>query len=97
MIQLASGEVFGSDQPIALKLLGSERSFQALEGMVLNTHDLIIDLHNVYYKAAVISCLLHNLRSYMNHTYYNKVTIDCCATAYIEFILDSCEEKYIQT
>jgi hypothetical protein len=31
-IQLASGEVFGQDQPIALKLLGSERSFQALEG-----------------------------------------------------------------
>ncbi|RXH93136.1 hypothetical protein DVH24_013712 [Malus domestica] len=29
--QLASGEVFGPDQPIALKLLGSERSFQALE------------------------------------------------------------------
>jgi len=32
IIQLASGEVFGQDQPIALKLLGSERSFQALEG-----------------------------------------------------------------
>lgn len=30
--QLASGEVFGPDQPIALKLLGSERSFGALEG-----------------------------------------------------------------
>lgn len=30
--QLASGEVFGLDQPIALKLLGSERSIQALEG-----------------------------------------------------------------
>lgn len=34
--QLASGEVFGPDQPIALKLLGSERSFQALEGMAHN-------------------------------------------------------------
>lgn len=33
--QLASGEVFGPDQPIALKLLGSERSLQALEGTVL--------------------------------------------------------------
>jgi hypothetical protein len=33
--QLASGEVFGQDQPIALKLLGSERSFQALEGETL--------------------------------------------------------------
>lgn len=31
--QLASGEVFGPDQPIALRLLGSERSIQALEGM----------------------------------------------------------------
>ena len=31
--QIASGEVFGPDQPICLKLLGSERSFQALEGM----------------------------------------------------------------
>lgn len=31
--QLASGEVFGPDQPIALKLLGSERSIQALEGV----------------------------------------------------------------
>lgn len=32
--QLASGEVFGPEQPIALKLLGSERSFQALEGKI---------------------------------------------------------------
>lgn len=31
--QLASGEVFGPNQPIALKLLGSQRSIQALEGM----------------------------------------------------------------
>ncbi|PIA37139.1 hypothetical protein AQUCO_03000008v1 [Aquilegia coerulea] len=31
LFKLASGEVFGQDQPIALKLLGSERSFQALE------------------------------------------------------------------
>lgn len=30
--QIASGEVFGPDQPVALKLLGSERSLQALEG-----------------------------------------------------------------
>lgn len=36
LCQLASGEVFGPDQPIALKLLGSERSLQALEGMSLN-------------------------------------------------------------
>ncbi|KAI7730063.1 hypothetical protein M8C21_020014, partial [Ambrosia artemisiifolia] len=31
LFKLASGEVFGPDQPIALKLLGSERSFGALE------------------------------------------------------------------
>ncbi|XP_065857013.1 malate dehydrogenase [NADP], chloroplastic-like [Euphorbia lathyris] len=31
LFKLASGEVFGPDQPIALKLLGSERSVQALE------------------------------------------------------------------
>ncbi|KAL5709753.1 malate dehydrogenase (NADP(+)) [Ranunculus cassubicifolius] len=31
LFKLASGEVFGQDQPIALKLLGSERSFEALE------------------------------------------------------------------
>lgn len=36
IFQLASGEVLGYDQPIALKLLGSERSLQALEGMNLN-------------------------------------------------------------
>ncbi|KAG9453821.1 hypothetical protein H6P81_006725 [Aristolochia fimbriata] len=29
---VASEEVFGPDQPIALKLLGSEKSFQAIEG-----------------------------------------------------------------
>jgi len=32
LCQIASGEVFGPDQPVALKLLGSERSIQALEG-----------------------------------------------------------------
>ena len=31
-LQLASGEVFGQDQPIALNLLGSDRSKEALEG-----------------------------------------------------------------
>lgn len=35
LFKLASGQVFGHDQPIALKLLGSERSFQALEGTCL--------------------------------------------------------------
>ncbi|KAK7858882.1 malate dehydrogenase [NADP], chloroplastic-like [Quercus suber] len=37
LFKLASGEVFGPDQPIALKLLGSERSFQALEGLFLKS------------------------------------------------------------
>ena len=33
LLQIASGEVFGQDQPIALNLLGSDRSKEALEGM----------------------------------------------------------------
>lgn len=33
LFKLASGEVFGTDQPIALNLLGSDRSKEALEGM----------------------------------------------------------------
>ncbi len=32
---LASGEVYGKDQPIALSLLGSERSYTALEGVAM--------------------------------------------------------------
>ncbi|KAF9597533.1 hypothetical protein IFM89_019447 [Coptis chinensis] len=42
--QLASGEVFGPDQPIALKLLGSERSFQALEGVAMELEDSLYPL-----------------------------------------------------
>jgi hypothetical protein len=38
LFKLASGEVFGPDQPIALKLLGSERSIQALEGRFILLH-----------------------------------------------------------
>ncbi|KAF7811667.1 malate dehydrogenase [NADP], chloroplastic [Senna tora] len=41
---LASGEVFGPDQPIALKLLGSERSFQALEGVAMELEDSLFPL-----------------------------------------------------
>ncbi|KAG9453020.1 hypothetical protein H6P81_005924 [Aristolochia fimbriata] len=38
---VASGEVFGPDQPIALKLLGSEKSFQAVEANALQWAKLL--------------------------------------------------------
>ncbi|KAG9139737.1 hypothetical protein Leryth_016672 [Lithospermum erythrorhizon] len=41
---LASGEVFGPDQPVALKLLGSERSIQALEGVAMELEDSLFPL-----------------------------------------------------
>uniref|UniRef100_A0A5B6ZH13 Malate dehydrogenase [NADP], chloroplastic n=1 Tax=Davidia involucrata TaxID=16924 RepID=A0A5B6ZH13_DAVIN len=44
LFKLASGEVFGPDQPIALKLLGSERSFQALEGVAMELEDSLYPL-----------------------------------------------------
>ncbi|GMH13290.1 hypothetical protein Nepgr_015131 [Nepenthes gracilis] len=44
LFKLASGEVFGLDQPIALKLLGSERSFQALEGVAMELEDSLYPL-----------------------------------------------------
>nr|CAC87698.1 NADP-dependent malate dehydrogenase [Saccharum officinarum] len=44
LFKLASGEVFGQDQPIALKLLGSERSFQALEGVAIELEDSLYPL-----------------------------------------------------
>ncbi|CAO2207602.1 unnamed protein product [Urochloa humidicola] len=44
LFQLASGEVFGQDQPIALKLLGSERSLQALEGVAMELEDSLYPL-----------------------------------------------------
>uniref|UniRef100_A0A2P2JL60 Malate dehydrogenase [NADP], chloroplastic n=1 Tax=Rhizophora mucronata TaxID=61149 RepID=A0A2P2JL60_RHIMU len=44
LFKLASGEVFGQDQPIALKLLGSERSFQALEGVAMELEDSLYPL-----------------------------------------------------
>ena len=43
-MQLASGEVFGQDQPIALQLLGSERSAQALEGVAMELEDSLYPL-----------------------------------------------------
>ncbi len=42
--QLASGEVFGPDQPIALQLLGSERSAEAIEGVAMELEDSLYPL-----------------------------------------------------
>ncbi|XP_051130916.1 malate dehydrogenase [NADP], chloroplastic [Andrographis paniculata] len=44
LFKLASGEVFGPEQPIALKLLGSQRSFQALEGVAMELEDSLYPL-----------------------------------------------------
>ncbi|KVI04998.1 Lactate dehydrogenase/glycoside hydrolase, family 4, C-terminal [Cynara cardunculus var. scolymus] len=44
LFKLASGEVFGPDQPLALKLLGSERSFEALEGVAMELEDSLFPL-----------------------------------------------------
>eukprot|EP00252_Welwitschia_mirabilis_P000287 TRINITY_DN1031_c0_g1_i1.p1 TRINITY_DN1031_c0_g1~~TRINITY_DN1031_c0_g1_i1.p1 ORF type:complete len:446 (-),score=114.74 TRINITY_DN1031_c0_g1_i1:543-1880(-) len=44
LFKLASGEVFGQDQPIALQLLGSERSFTALEGVAMELEDCLYPL-----------------------------------------------------
>ncbi|XP_062091953.1 malate dehydrogenase [NADP], chloroplastic [Humulus lupulus] len=44
LFKLAAGEVFGPDQPIALKLLGSERSIQALEGVAMELEDSLFPL-----------------------------------------------------
>ncbi|XP_019196660.1 PREDICTED: malate dehydrogenase [NADP], chloroplastic [Ipomoea nil] len=44
LFKLASGEVFGPDQPIALKLLGSERSREALEGVAMELEDSLYPL-----------------------------------------------------
>ncbi|GAV64749.1 Ldh_1_N domain-containing protein/Ldh_1_C domain-containing protein [Cephalotus follicularis] len=44
LFKLASGEVFGPDQPITLKLLGSERSFEALEGVAMELEDSLYPL-----------------------------------------------------
>ncbi|GAB2276828.1 Malate dehydrogenase, cytoplasmic [Dionaea muscipula] len=44
LFKLASGEVFGPNQPVALKLLGSERSFEALEGVAMELEDSLYPL-----------------------------------------------------
>jgi hypothetical protein len=43
-MQLASGEVYGKDQPLALQLLGSERSREALEGVAMELEDSLYPL-----------------------------------------------------
>lgn len=44
LFMIASGEVFGKDQPIALQLLGSERSREALEGVAMELEDSLYPL-----------------------------------------------------
>lgn len=44
LFMLASGEVFGKEQPLALQLLGSERSRQALEGVAMELEDSLYPL-----------------------------------------------------
>jgi len=44
LFQLASGEVFGPDQPLILQLLGSERSVGALEGVTMELEDSLYPL-----------------------------------------------------
>lgn len=44
LFKIASGEVFGQDQPIALSLLGSERSRSALEGVAMELEDSLYPL-----------------------------------------------------
>ncbi|GAX75772.1 hypothetical protein CEUSTIGMA_g3215.t1 [Chlamydomonas eustigma] len=41
---LASGEVYGKDQPLSLMLLGSERSYGALEGVAMELEDSLYPL-----------------------------------------------------
>lgn len=44
LFMLASGEVYGRDQPISLQLLGSERSKEALEGVAMELEDSLYPL-----------------------------------------------------
>lgn len=43
-LYLASLQVYGKDQPIALQLLGSERSYEALEGVAMELEDSLYPL-----------------------------------------------------
>ena len=44
LFKIASGEVYGPDQPVALRLLGSERSREALEGVAMELEDSLFPL-----------------------------------------------------
>jgi malate dehydrogenase (NADP+) len=44
LFMLSSGEVYGRDQPIELRLLGSERSREALEGVAMELEDSLYPL-----------------------------------------------------
>ena len=44
LFKIASGEVYGADQPIILNLLGSERSKEALEGVAMELEDSLYPL-----------------------------------------------------
>ena len=44
LFKIASGEVYGVDQPVALRLLGSERSREALEGVAMELEDSLFPL-----------------------------------------------------
>ena len=44
LFKIASGEVYGQDQPVALRLLGSERSREALEGVAMELEDSLFPI-----------------------------------------------------
>eukprot|EP01025_Chloroclados_australasicus_P042736 TRINITY_DN45455_c1_g1_i3.p1 TRINITY_DN45455_c1_g1~~TRINITY_DN45455_c1_g1_i3.p1 ORF type:complete len:451 (-),score=65.14 TRINITY_DN45455_c1_g1_i3:413-1765(-) len=44
LFMIASGEVYGRDQPLELRLLGSERSREALEGVAMELEDSLYPL-----------------------------------------------------
>ena len=44
LFMLASGEVYGKDQPIELRLLGSEKSIGAIEGVAMELEDSLYPL-----------------------------------------------------
>ncbi|CAI5491405.1 unnamed protein product [Closterium sp. Naga37s-1] len=44
LFKLASGEVFGPNQPVAINMLGSERSKEALEGVAMELEDSLFPL-----------------------------------------------------
>lgn len=76
-MQLASGEVFGQDQPIALKLLGSERSFQALEGKRLLSALLFDKIISYFLLHGLSSKLPLQLLSDINGWLWQRVCITC--------------------